>query len=400
MSESSSPRPALAKQPRHPSKWWGLLFSGIWLLYLYQPILNLVSGTLPVWARVAGVLITVAFAAIYLVGLVYGFRRMGGCRIEGLRDAVLPVVVPCALFAISFAMVPLVGTDSATYVIFAMVSAIFAWPVVVAIPLSVLSVGWLGLFLPMAIGHDPTPIVAFIGFVIAALMFGIKRMQAQEAVIKRAHEDMAQLAVDAERARFSRDLHDIVGHSLTAIIVKAELARRLAERRPEVVGPEVQTIEDLARETLEDVRRTVAGYREVTLSGELASARSVLDAAGISATLPQAVDEIPGEVRELFGWVVREGVTNVVRHSAARLCRIRVTPESVEVLDDGRGGKLPPSGGFTGLRERVHAKGGTLEAGPASAGGFRLYVAVPAAKPAGSAPAARRAGVQREGARA
>lgn len=379
MSEEPTPRPALAKVPRHQNKWWGLFFSGIWLFYLGQPVSDLLTRPYPLWLRAGGLAVTVVFAAIYLVGLVYGFRRMGGCRIEGLRDAVLPVAVPCALFAISFAMVPLVGSSSATYVIFAMVSAIFAWPVVVTIPLSVLSVGWLGLFLPMVVGDGPMPLLAFIGFVIAALMFGIKRMQAQETVIKRAQEDMARLAVDAERARFSRDLHDIVGHSLTAIIVKAELAGKLAERRPEGVGPEVGDIERLAREALEDVRRTVAGYREVTLAGELASARAVLEAAGVSATLPQAVDEVPGDFREIFGWVVREGVTNVVRHSGARLCRIRVTSTSVEVVDDGRAAAKGSAGsGLSGLRERVAAVGGTLEAGPVSTGGFRLAVAMPA----------------------
>lgn len=399
MSEEPTAPRTWRQAPRHPSKWWQVFFTGIWLLYLGQPVADLMTGAHPVWERLVGLAVTASFAAIYLLGLMYGLRQIRACQ-DGVSSMLFKIGVPSVLLAISFAMVPLVGIDSGTYLIFAMVSVIMAWPVVVTVPMSVVSIAWLGLFLPMTIGHDPAPILAFIGLVISAFMFGIRRIQAQEAVIKRAQEDMAQLAVDAERARFSRDLHDIVGHSLTAIIVKAELARRLAERQPETVGPEVQAIEGLARETLEDVRRTVAGYREVTLSGELASARSVLDAAGISTTLPQAVDEIPGEMRELFGWVVREGVTNVVRHSGARLCRIRVTPASVEVLDDGRGGKLPPGGGFTGLRERVQAKGGTFEAGPASAGGFRLYVAVPATKPAPSAPTARRAGVQREGARA
>jgi two-component system sensor histidine kinase DesK len=149
----------------------------------------------------------------------------------------------------------------------------------------------------------------------------------------------------------------------------------------------VADIERLAREALADVRSTVAGYREVTLSVELAAARSALHAAGICAELPGALDEVPGGRRELFGWVVREGVTNVVRHSKARRVRVAVSPTTVEVVDDGVGcpWRQPSDAeaavgghGLDGLRERLAGVGGQLEAGPIEGGGFRLYAEVPA----------------------
>lgn len=367
MSEPAE-QPTSFEVPEHPGRRWGWLLSGIWIFYLASPFTDLFNDPHPLWTRVVGAVLTVGFAAGYMIGLRIGFTSLAGCRRRGAW------LIPVALFAVGLAMAPVVHEDSATYVIFGMTLGLFLWPVWVGIAVAVACVAWNGFVLPALFGDSYALELVVITAAVALLILALRRMQSQEAVIRRAHEDLAHMAVDAERARFSRDLHDIVGHSLTAIIVKAELAGRLAKRRPESVGPEVADIELLAREALEDVRRTVAGYREVTLSGELASARAVLDAAGVEAILPQAVDEVPGRLRELFGWVVREGVTNVVRHSRARHCWITVTPTSVEVLDDGRGPRGGAGNGLGGIRERARAVGATVESGAGPEGGFRLYV--------------------------
>ncbi len=135
-------------------------------------------------------------------------------------------------------------------------------------------------------------------------------------------------------------------------------------------------MEDLARQSLSDVRAAVANYRDVTLTGELATGRELLRAAGITADLPGAVDGVDPTNQELFGWVVREGLTNVVRHSHARSCSVKLSPSTVEIVDDGVGGSAAPGSGLQGLRERVAAAGGVIDAGPLQSNGWRLRVSL------------------------
>jgi two-component system sensor histidine kinase DesK len=210
-------------------------------------------------------------------------------------------------------------------------------------------------------------------------VYGMRRAIQRTIELDAARKDMAELAVREERNRFARDLHDILGHSLTVITVKAELAGRLIGANPERAAAEVADVESLARAALADVRAAVAGYRELSLAGELVSARAALQAAGIKAELPTTVDEVPEEIRELFAWVVREGVTNVVRHSGAKRCTIRITAAEIEVLDDGKGptpGGSASGHGLVGLRERADQAGASIQVGRAPGGGFRLAVKV------------------------
>jgi two-component system sensor histidine kinase DesK len=198
------------------------------------------------------------------------------------------------------------------------------------------------------------------------------------AELESTRDQLAAAAVAAERSRIARDLHDILGHSLTGIAVKAGLARRLVERDPAAATREITDIERLAREALADVRSTAAGIRGTSLAGELAAAAAMLRAAGIRPVLPQAVDEVIPAGREVFGFVVREAVTNVVRHSGASVCTITLGPERIEIADDGRGlGHMPGGGrGLLGLAERVRAAGGELRAGPRAEGGFAVVATV------------------------
>ena len=192
--------------------------------------------------------------------------------------------------------------------------------------------------------------------------------------LREARAEVARLASAAERNRIARDLHDLLGHSLTAITVKSRLARRLAVGAPTAALDEMDSVEQLARQALTDVRAAVSGYREVTLAGELAHGRELLRAAGVAADLPTACDGVPPQRQELFGWVVREGVTNVVRHARAGRCTVELTASSVEVRDDGVGGPAGAGSGLDGLRARVTAAGGVLTAGPVEPRGWSLRV--------------------------
>ncbi|MET1004046.1 MAG: sensor histidine kinase, partial [Propionibacteriaceae bacterium] len=193
--------------------------------------------------------------------------------------------------------------------------------------------------------------------------------------LNHSQQRVSVLAVAAERERIGRDLHDILGHSLTAISIKAGLAGRLVDQDPAAAKAEIFDIEQIARQALADVRATASGYQEVRVVSELASARSVLLAAGIDARVPTAVETLAPETNELFGYVIREAVTNVVRHSEARTCTITVSPEAVTVIDDGRGfspNKAGCGSGLVGLARRMADAGGRLEVDSPREGGTRV----------------------------
>ncbi|MFF0266948.1 sensor histidine kinase [Kribbella sp. NPDC004536] len=209
------------------------------------------------------------------------------------------------------------------------------------------------------------------------LVHAFSRTAEANQQLREARAEVARLASDAERNRIARDLHDLLGHSLTAITVKSGLARRLAADGPPAALAEIESVEQLARQTLADVRAAVSGYQDVTLAGELARGRELLRAAGVAADLPTACDMVPSSRQELFGWVVREGLTNVVRHARASRCTVALTASAVEVRDDGVGGSDGTGSGLDGLRARVAAAGGVLTAGPADPRGWSLRVEAP-----------------------
>ncbi|KIF75720.1 histidine kinase [Streptomyces sp. 150FB] len=199
--------------------------------------------------------------------------------------------------------------------------------------------------------------------------------------LRAAREQVKRLAVNQERERVARDMHDILGHSLSTMTVKLGLTRRILESSGDValaVG-QVTELENMARTALSDVRATVSDYRTLSLDNELAGARLALRAAGVRVDLPAATDAVRADLREVFGYVVREAVTNVLRHSDAELCTVRVGPDWIEVTDNGGPtGGASAGNGLTGLTERLAAVSGTLAHGPAPGGGFRVVARGPA----------------------
>ncbi|MBB5964941.1 histidine kinase [Planomonospora venezuelensis] len=199
----------------------------------------------------------------------------------------------------------------------------------------------------------------------------------------RTRRELAEAAVGAERERFSRDLHDLLGHTLSLMVVKAEAVRRLAPRDPSSAARQAAEIEEIGRRALTEVRAAVSGYRGRGLAGELAAAGAALREAGVRATVTADEVRLAPHTDALLGWAVREGVTNVIRHAGAAACRIGVRAGEEEVVleieNDGSGGRGERGHGLNGLAERAAAAGALLEAGPVGGGGFRLRVAVPVA---------------------
>ncbi|QUC63764.1 sensor histidine kinase [Streptomyces sp. A2-16] len=198
-----------------------------------------------------------------------------------------------------------------------------------------------------------------------------------------ARETRARLAVAEERLRFGRDLHDVMGRNLAVIALKSELAVQLARRGREEAVDQMTEVQRIAQETQREVRDVVRGYREADLEVELTGARGVLIAAGIACEITGEPGELPAEVQSALGWVVREATTNVLRHGDAKRCTVAVRTEEERVeLTVENDGVLRSSGGaggsgLAGLRERLAAVAGTLEAGPAREGVFRLVAQVP-----------------------
>lgn len=357
----------------HPHRPWRWSIAGlVWLVFLLPAVHDVLRSDRSLVLRGLTLLAFAAFVGIYVLAVpLYGVRPGR----ELARYA-----VPFVALGLGLLTLPVAGEEGLSTFVYVAVLAVVMLP-------PALALGVAGLVAALAAGlvlgvpgwsRDPVNLLfAIVLATVASSAF--VRLSRRNAELAVAREDLADFAVEQERVRFARDLHDLLGHSLTVITVKSELAGRLLARDPERAAAEVADIERLAREALADVRATVAGYREVTLALEVSAARSALDAAGIQAHLPSALDEVPGERRELFGWVVREGVTNAVRHSRAQQVRVQVSPTTVEVVDDGAGcaAMVSEGHGLTGLRERLSSVGGHLEAGPLAGGGYRLFAQVP-----------------------
>ncbi len=362
----------------------GQLFGLMWLLFLVYPVITLLQ-TRPLTARPL-----ISLAALVIFAVVYA------------REVVLR--------RNWFAHLPTGRTPGSTWIVLAFLAA-----VPLALTLTYRDSSWLYLFIYTGTASSMTlpprhasRIVAALTLCIAALGLGLHAdwstllyvvllipasgysiigsigMVRTIGELRAARAEIARLAVSEERLRFARDLHDLLGHSLSLIVLKSELAGRLVDAAPERAGPEIRDVESVARAALREVREAVAGYRQPTLVEEVRGAREMLAAAGISYWCDAAPVALPAATEAVLAWVVREGVTNVIRHSRSTRCTIHITRDAetvtLAVVDDGHGAACPEAGtgsGLRGLAERVAAQGGDVTASPDAAGGFRLCARLP-----------------------
>ena len=331
-------------QPYGPRR-WGSLFALVWLFYLLNP-LEAAWEKRDSAAGWVGIIATVLFALTYAaIFLMLRYRRVPGAPFRLPVDRAIGAGAVLTLIALGVVVCAAVGQPGTATAVYVAVTCMICLPtrlawlcaasVAAATYLATITVnGW----------HQDRGIL--FGTLVAALaIWGISQAITRNIEVLAVREENARLALEDERNRFARDLHDILGHSLTVITVKAELAQKLFDVDPARARAEVTDLERLSRDALADVRRAVEGYRELTLPGELARARMALEAAGIEAQLPNSTDDVPSSLRELFAWTIREGVTNVVRHSSAGRCTVTLTAISAEVADDGRGAHGSPING-------------------------------------------------------
>jgi two-component system sensor histidine kinase DesK len=415
-----------------PLRWF---FTGIWLVYLIQPIAALFRHDHTVLWTAGGVILAVAFCAVY-VATVSTWDRYPRKAQAGLLAIAVLAVVACLVY----------GAGWTTLWIYVSAATGCIVPGRRRAMLAVLAVG--GCYALLAsIAHESVPntlIVLLPVVLIGWAMIGFRLQILLMQQLRQARETVAKLAANEERLRLARDMHDLTGQSLSLVTLKSELAaRRLAALEPsaerDAALAEITDIGRVSRQTLHDIREAVSGYRRPTLAVEIITARTSLDAAGIHLDDDPALTLRSGtfhpEAEAALAWCLREAATNVIRHSGAQNCRIRLTERAgelvLEVSDDGRGlsrgglalsgdgpglsggaapdGEAPRRGtGLHGMSERLSAVGGRFSVGAGgrvaagatgwgTAGGtarvgpgFRLVATVPAAPapPAPPAPAA------------
>ena len=361
------------------------LFTAMWLLLPIGWVMAVLRTDLAPVKLLTFVASMAAFVAVFLwLMLRYPFRDAELAPPERRIQAGLLVV----LAALALYVELMYGSGVPYRLMYVVIAAAVTLPTrhaawtVVAVTLAASGIyairsGWEAVVSTWESAVAPFVIVGFSMIIVSRLVVTVRELGA-------AREEIARLAVTEERLRFARDLHDLLGHSLSLITLKSELAGRLLPADPQKAATEVRDIEGVARRSLREVREAVAGYRRPALDEELAGARESLEAAGIACRIENEAGALPNATDAVLAWAVREGVTNVIRHSSARRCEIRLAQDGevihTEVRDDGLGPAAGGDGnttGLSGLSERVAASGGDFEVGPLPEGGFRLRVSLP-----------------------
>ena len=364
------------------ASWLGRLFALSWLVLLW-PVLGAYFHLQLSAFQVAGLSAALAaYAGVYAFFCFWGYRR---------RDPVFVVSEVIVLSLLALAINGISGLKTPNPFLLPLIVVGFGLrprPGFLAI-LVLSAVALIDTFvgLHVAPGEAAVELAVLAPQLLLAgvAAMGLRYLLDVQAELRAARAQIARLAADEERARISRDLHDLLGHSLSLIAMKGELASRLVAAS-DPGGAEVREMVRLTREALREVREAVSGYRQPTLATELSAARTALEVAGIRVDVEQSIGAISREAEAVLGWAIREGVTNVIRHSGASHCSIVLSTDdglvSAAVSDDGSGaGGGAPGTGLRGLSERVDAIGGQLEAGRRPSRGYRLRVTAPTGRP-------------------
>jgi two-component system sensor histidine kinase DesK len=380
-----------AAEPLTPGtgSYWRWVFSGIWLVYLIQPVIGLFHHGGALWIA-GGLVIVATFCAIYLPLLMYHEDRPELAK-AGLVTIAVLAALACLIYGSAWTPMWIYVSAATGMVLAAVASRQVAFLGVLFVGACYLFFCWISHF---GLGNTLAVLLPVVLIGVAMIGFRLQLTLMHELALARG--TVAKLAANDERLRLARDMHDLTGQSLSMITLKSELAAKRLAKLPssaerDAVLTELGDIGRVSRQTLHDIREAVSGYRRPTLAIEVITARNALEAAGIGldddAELTLRSGTFDPDTEAVLAWCLREAVTNVIRHSRARHCRIRLTEHqgelSLEVTDDGHGlvGQDPanPAGsGLRGVSERLSAVGGSLSLGPATPGhGFRLTATVP-----------------------
>lgn len=358
---------------------WNLwqLFPLIWLVYLIFPVSTFYGEHRSAAVLALGTLGLAAFLALWLWAY-YASDRPGH-----ERRVFLAFGYCLLLFGVSY---PFIGGSAITFLIYGAGVAGFQASTVLTVWATVISVA--GILTPVWLLPRAPGVLEALTYVVFAAVAAAGNHASFRNIVYRVRLEQAQrekekLAAEAERERIARDLHDLLGHTLSVIVLKSELAVKLSGRDPARAAQEMAEVERISREALGEVRAAVRGYRGSGLNAELGRSKLALDAAGVRLDYQGEALELPRPVEYAMEMVLREAVTNVVRHARASRCHIRVgrvgQHHELEVQDDGVGGAAPEGSGLTGMRERVRALGGELSR--SVGGGTRILARFPVQEP-------------------
>lgn len=351
------------RMPQDPWQRWGWVMAIVWMVFLAFPIISLVSSDAPVALLALGWVALAGFAVAYVVGFIAGMRSAWGAP-SRLVQTLFWVQIACAL-----ATVPAIADGALSFLPFVMSYAsyglrrVWHWATTVA-----------GIGIVVTVIVATGSIADNVQILSVVVMIAVVNTVTSWLIGRSVDTDRIrlELAASDERTAIARDVHDLLGHTLTAVKLKAELAERLVDRDPDRAKAELADIVRLTGEAITGVRSTVTGIRGQAFAEQIIASRAALETAGLTV-------EVTGDAASLSpaqslpaGWIVREATTNILRHAHARTVRISVAPGVVTVDDDGSGVHHGPGNGIRGMAERAAAAGAVLEVAAAPSGGTRV----------------------------
>jgi len=331
----------------------------------------------PIWWKHAGPLLWIGntiYGLIFIWLYLYAFSHPEPRRLYAV----------IAMMVMSSVLIPFQNGGVACLLIYAVAAGAFSTNLARVLALIGVNLGLLGIYsyhlkLPLPFWGSMLLLIVLVGF---GNHFGAKAHCAAEK-LRLADEEIEHLAKVAERERIARDLHDLLGHTLSLITLKAELARKLVDRDPQRAKQEMLDVEKTSRAALADVREAISGYRSEGLAEELVRTRKTLQTAGIAVDCEFADMPLTPAQETVLALALREATTNVVRHAQAQQCRVRLLRDNdlctLEIADNGRGADAPEGNGLRGMRERLEAIGGSLQR--ETQAGTRLIIHLPLGQP-------------------
>lgn len=338
-----------------------------WLLYTVPLLVALFQAPLSAWSLAGYAVVYAVFLVLYFLGYwVCGIRLVmviAGMTLVGIGFGFTPFKYYGASFFIyAAAMIPFIDRQR---------------PRLLHLGIYLTIVGLFGLSTNQgAWFYVPSILIAG---VVGGINFHYAKVWLSNGRIRMAQSEIERLAKIAERERIARDLHDVLGHTLSVIALKSELASKLMERDPARAAQEIREVNDVARSALAQVRSAVTGYRAAGLSAEFETMAKAFETAGVRLNVEAETLNLPPAHENALALVLREAATNVLRHAHARTCHVRLAHRNnlalLEIVDDGRGGDTREGNGLTGMRERLAALGGSLVRDGSA--GMRLQITLP-----------------------